>query len=73
MYNSPDLLPGCFLTFDITTTNNNKPHLTHYKKLEYIKIIDMGIIITYNKSAKNHTIFSTERSDSYVSCKEHGC
>lgn len=38
-----------------------------------MKRIDTGIIITYNKSTKNHTIFSMKRSVLYVSCKEHGC
>lgn len=43
------------------------------KKLVHIKIIDTEIIIAYNKSTKKHTIFGTERSVLYVSCKEHGC
>lgn len=38
-----------------------------------IKIIDTSTIITYNKSTKNHTIFSAERGVLYVSCKKHGC
>lgn len=55
------------------TPTPKKAFLGFFIKMEIIKIIDMDIIIIYNKSTKKHTIFSTERSVFYVSCKEHGC
>lgn len=42
-------------------------------KFKCIKNVDREILISYNKSTKNHTVFSTERSVLYVSCKKHGC
>lgn len=46
---------------------------TLLKKFSSIKLVDKGRIITYNKSTKNHTIFSTKKGVIiYVSSKEYG-